>query len=315
MSLHNTQQHTPDVYSIDNHCSLPSMNQYAKMLDSFTNQENNISKAKSFLNLPNNDALNLDFDETKCPIGLFGTQDEHSKSHYNVSIERPFYISNIPITQKTWVALGFTNHSKNIGNHLPVERITWVEAIIFCNQLSLIKDLTPCYHFKKDCIFFDAHANGYRLPFELEWEYAAKANTKSIYSSTSDYYEIYPSYHPNKPRTTHDVKLNKPNAWGIYDMTGNVNEWCNDIYSVDMNDKILKDASKNSNVFQFDIFEKTFSIMDLKKDITDLTLESMVIKGGSWYNSPSFSKISTKHMQNALHPSSMIGFRVARTII
>ncbi len=315
MSLYNTQQHTVDVFSIDNHCSLPSMSQYAKMLDSFMDQENYIFKSKSFLKYKDDSTLDLDFDEIKCPIGFFETYDDNSKSHYNVSIEKPFYISNIPITQKTWIALGFKNHSNNIGNHLPVERISWVEAIIFCNQLSLSKDLTPCYHFKKDCIFFDAHANGYRLPFELEWEYAAKANTKSIYSSTNDYLEIYPSYQPNKPRTTHDVRLNKPNAWGIYDMTGNVNEWCNDIYSVDMNEKRLRDASKNSNMFKFNVFEKTFSIMELKKDIADLTLESMVIKGGSWYNSPSFSKISTKHMQNVLHPSSMLGFRVARTII
>lgn len=105
---------------------------------------------------------------------------------------------------------------------------TYTSAAIYCNGRSLEEDLTPCYDETTwECNF---EANGYRLPTEAEWEYAARADTSDKYYFGSDrnLLKDYKVYSKNSSGKTADVGTKKPNAWGLYDIYGNVAEWCHD---------------------------------------------------------------------------------------
>ena len=123
-----------------------------------------------------------------------------------------------------------TSPSHFKGPDLPVEMIGWDIAALYCNQRSLNEGLEPCYSEIGEC---DFEANGYRLPTEAEWEYACRAGSDTEYHFGSDprSFKQYAWYADNSGKKTHPVGEKKPNAWGLFDMHGNVAEWCNDVYS------------------------------------------------------------------------------------
>ena len=117
-------------------------------------------------------------------------------------------------------------------NH-PIERANWTDAAIYCNERSLAEGLEPCYD--EDTWECDFDANGYRLPTEAEWEYACRAGTNSRYSFGNSASNLgdYAWFAENSNGQTQPVGQKQPNAWGLYDMHGNVAEWCNDRYAAD----------------------------------------------------------------------------------
>jgi formylglycine-generating enzyme required for sulfatase activity len=141
----------------------------------------------------------------------------------------PFLLAKYPVTQDLYFQVTNESPSTFKGDKKPVETVSWKEAIIFCNLLSSKVGLHPCYNLYENIeeISFDKKANGYRLPTEAEWEYACKAGTTGIRYGEIDKIAWYKQ---NSQNTTHEVGLKAANPWGLYDMLGNVWEWCSDIY-------------------------------------------------------------------------------------
>ena len=144
-----------------------------------------------------------------------------------------FMIGEAEVTQALYESVMGENPSRFKGPQGPVEYVSWYDAVEFCNKLSEMSGFKKCYSGSGSNIKCDFSRNGYRLPTEAEWKYAARGGDKSKgfkYSGSNDIGEVA-WYYDNSGHETHPVKSKKPNELGLYDMSGNVWEWCNDWYS------------------------------------------------------------------------------------
>lgn len=162
-----------------------------------------------------------------------------------------FYMSMYEVTQAEYTEVIGSNPSSFSGDMLPVETVSWLDAIRYCNARSELEGLQPAYSIEGQTVTWNRSADGYRLPTEAEWEYACRAGTttpfhteNSISAEEANYYGHYPYEIENnyfsqsnldtKPgeyrQTTVDVSSFSPNGWGLYNMHGNVGEWVWDYY-------------------------------------------------------------------------------------
>jgi formylglycine-generating enzyme required for sulfatase activity len=197
-----------------------------------------------------------------------------------VTISKSFLLGKHEVTQAQWTRLKGRHQNRWTGDNLPVERINRRDALSFCEQL------TELAHFEKGLPqrFF------FTLPTEAQWEYACRAGTDTMfyYGTDEDYSQLseYAWYARNSNSRTHPVGYKLPNKWGLYDMYGNVWEWCRDWYS---------DSYAGG------------SIIDPlgPKNGTD-----RVVRGGSWSNIETLFRSALRSWDSPDISSDEIGFRV-----
>ncbi|MBG8555039.1 formylglycine-generating enzyme family protein [Hymenobacter guriensis] len=162
------------------------------------------------------------------PGGRIDLRDDRTQQQWTVELP-PFQLARFPVTQTQYAAVTWQQPSTFAGATHPVETVSWLDAVTFCNRLSSQAGLPPCYTVGEDGseTHFDAAAAGFRLPTEAEWEYACKAGTPGARYGEL---EAIAWYKANAGGSTQPVGLKAPNAWGLHDMLGNVWEWCSDIY-------------------------------------------------------------------------------------
>jgi formylglycine-generating enzyme required for sulfatase activity len=204
-----------------------------------------------------------------------------------------FYISKYEVTQELWKSVMGVNPSYFKGDKRPVETVSWEEALKFCNALSDKEGLSRVYYTIVDTVWdknwgkitsiteklmVNWKADGYRLPTEAEWEYAAKGGKYSkgyAYAGGNTIGEVGWGS-GNSKGLSHDVGLKLPNELGIYDMSGNVWEWCWDLY----------DSYRSNRVF----------------------------RGGSWSRVAEYCRVDHRgNVSPDLKSSNGIGFRVVKT--
>ena len=148
----------------------------------------------------------------------------------------PFYMMKFHVTQAEYEEIMGTNPSHFRGANLPVERVSWFDAIAFSNRLSELKGLTPVYTINGQNVTKDRNANGFRLPTEAEWEFAARAGTTTPFWTGDNITTAQANFDGTRPfnnnpsgvfrQRTMPVGSFPPNAFGLYDMHGNVGDWC-----------------------------------------------------------------------------------------
>ena len=207
---------------------------------------------------------------------IMGAQDNDNEAHY---WEKPshwvkidsFYMSETQVTQMLWNLVMKEGPFSFKGNANPVESVSIHECNVFIKRLNAIT------------------GRKFSLPTEAQWEYAARGGNKSkgyIYAGSNQLDKVS-WYRDNSDSKTHQVATKEPNELGLYDMTGNVWEWCNDFYN-----------------------DNYYSISPQDNPNGPLSGDEYVIRGGCWLNSPKGCRITSRAHKSPSYFSNIIGFRL-----
>jgi len=270
--------------------------------------------------------LGMDFVAVAAPVEFHmgSPRDEVGRQRgelrHRVELVQSYYVQTTEVTQDQWLELMESNPSEHAaaGGDGPVEGVTWYEAVEFCNRLSEREGLAPAYAIDGEDVTWNRSAEGYRLPTEAEWEYAARggggnardADTGELLPGSRDgalptgpltYPDtcvVDPNLDPiawycgNAAGTTHPVAAKDANQLGLFDMHGNAWEWCWDGYA------------------PYDVDDPEESLVD---PTGDADADSKCVRGGGAYDLPSRCRSANR---NARGPSlrALTGVRVVRYV-
>ncbi len=219
-----------------------------------------------------------------------------------VRITRAFWLKSTEVTQGEWESVMGSNPSSftSCGKSCPVETVSWEDAVQYLNKLSEREGLERCY--RRDGSFKGLRCTGYRLPTEGEWEYAARAGTTGARYGSLDgvaWYEGNSGYKTqalgkksaarrNLQQASRSAAQKSANAWGLYDMLGNVWEWVHDRY-----------GSYGGNA---------------SDPLGPSTGVNRVVRGGSWYNNAGYVRAARRNRDSPGKRFPNLGFRSARSI-
>ena len=198
-----------------------------------------------------------------------------------------FYMDKYLITQELYEKVMGANPSRWKGGKNHVEQVRWSDAVKFCNKRSHLEGLQPCYDLGTwKCNF---EANGYRLPTEAEWEYACRAGTSSAFFFGDSPAKLgeYAWFDKNSAGRPHPVGQKRPNPWGLYDICGDVWEWCNDFYKVDYYQEAPPQDPRGPSVG-----------------------ETKVVRGGAWRFGPETSRSSYRYNENPGYSDVCFGYDI-----
>jgi sulfatase modifying factor 1 len=201
-----------------------------------------------------------------------------------------FFIGKTEVTQELWETVMGSNPSDFKGGKWSVENVSWYDIVEFCNKLSEKEGLQKAYSGNGSGIACDFSSNGYRLPTEAEWEFAAKGGNQSKgykYSGSNDI-DVVAWYSGNSGSATHDVGAKQPNELGLYDMSGNVWEWCWDWYGDDNSGSQTTPQGPNSG-------------------------SRRVLRGGSWDYDAEHCRVAYRYRNDPGNGYNNYGFRLVRT--
>ena len=222
----------------------------------------------------------------RIPSGDFfmGSRDSEGGSskerpRHSVRISKSFYMGKHEVTQQQWMAvMGTANPSNFHSPDRPVDEVSWNDVQIFIEKLNALENI-----------------QGYRLPTEAEWEYAARAGSKTRYcygnDPEGDTLSSYAWFEQNSSRQTHPVGQLLPNNWKLYDMHGNVTEWVQDNYD-----------------------KKYYSISPEKDPQGPEAGRKKVVRGGSWINQAYSCRSAARGYYSTDYTDSDFGFRIVKNI-
>ena len=234
-------------------------------------------------------------------------QRNNDETPHSVTVSS-FYVDPYEVTQKDYREIMGNNPSHFSGDNLPVENITWFDAVNYCNKLSEKRGLTPVYSIEGNTVKWNRNANGYRLLTEAEWEYAARAGTTTAFNQGNQITSANANFHGSYPYLIEENYVNRrdssvvtssyrgstinvnnlpANRFGLYNIYGNVSEWCFDYYG-------------------------DYDIRNTTNPTGAISGSLRVNRGGSYNDFAKHLRSAYRSATNPLDKDQNLGFRIAR---
>mgnify|MGYP001285203397 CR=1 FL=1 len=226
------------------------------------------------------------------PTTEAGRNSADDEKEHPVTLTTDLWMAESEVTQRQYRNLIGSNPSGFAGDDLPVERVSWFDAVAYCNALSVKEKLQPCYQINGTTVGWadGVKCTGYRLPTEAEWEYAANPETppRTVYAGL-DTVDGVAWIDMNSGSTTHAVKTKTANGRGLYDLSGNVWEWV------------------------WDWYQTNYEALPATDPIGPSTGTRRVLHGGSWGSPTSHARVAARYYYLPTNRSSSLGFRFVRS--